>query len=612
MKEKIKSLRDTFKVTLQEDIANLTDTEKVAFCDSATSGDAPKGIVVTLELSAAAKVINNRIYPPKGQRDHVESWTVPFGKPLLVQHDENGDPLGRITSVEYVDNSQEAMKFFKSIKDFQIFKDDLESDNPKRIYNAMIKNNLIANKQWPGIGRLIAKVRVTNKDAIQKFLDQRYLTVSAGTASDRYVCGACNSNWATGEVCDHQPGTITDDGKPVLMITGAFVGKELSTANNPANKTSMVMSIQLDAEDDSPAYEAFQVDESMIYSVDSQTEVELPVVVVDQADMVREAAKTRDYSAVKDAIEGKTFSEMKLLVSVHDSLHGCYDWEIGCCGPESCDRIPKDIFALHAELHSMAVGGGWRDSLTNGALDEYSAGGESTGEFKYPSADVEVVTEPVAEVIKDIEPVSWYLLANSLRVELGMEGVDETALPDSVFCGPDKTFPIANQAYIDAANRVLEHVVMPETQKVLIQSVIDAQIANLAIKPMVDPRYEDLQKDYESALALIAELQSEVEKMKNSSTVLDTDENTGDHSSDLSTLTLPAIIENPSIAGSGAGTKKVETNLGDYERTIVQRFIDIQTKQGVPAAEAFLGRKKRAGHLPPTFNIQNYIQSESD
>lgn len=612
MKEKIKSLRDTFKVALQEDIANLTDAEKIAFCDSATTGDAPKGIIVTLELSAAAKVINNRVYPPKGQRDYVDSWTVPFGKPLLVQHDESGDPLGRITSVEYVDNSQEAMKFFKSIKDFQAFKDDVESDNPKRIYNAIVKNNFVGNKNWPGIGRLIAKVRVNNRDAIEKFLDQRYLTVSAGTASDRYVCGVCNSNWASGEVCDHQPGTITDDGKPVLMITGAFVGKELSTANNPANKTSMVMSIQLDAEDDSPAYQDFQVDESMIYSVDSQTEIEMPPVVLEPAAMLRDAMKTGDYTAIRDAINGKTFSEMKILVSIHDSLHGCWDWEIGY-SDSTISRIPKDIFALHAELHDMAVTSGWRDALMNGALDEYSSVGEPTGEFKYASSDAEVTAEtPVAEVLKDAEPVSWYLLNNALLVEVADAKIDTADLANEFFADPNKTFPIANQAYIDAANRVLAQVEIPESQKALIQTAIDAQVQNLKSQPVVDSRLADLQKDYENALAMIVQLQSEIEKIKNSSTILDTDENTSNHSSDLSTLELPKVIENPSIIHSEVNTKKAEVNLGDFEKRIVQRFLDIKTKHGDNSATTFIRRKKAAGYLPPTFNINQYIQSESD
>lgn len=533
MKDKIKALKDVFKATLQEDIANLNEAGALEFRDSAKA----RGITITLELSASGKVINNRIYPPKGQRDQVDTWVKPYAKPILLHHNTLGDALGRVVSVEYQDNSQEAMKFFKSLKDFQAFKDDMESDVPARIYKAMVRNNLITNKDWPGIGKLIAKARVTDNDAIDKFVDQRYLTFSAGSHSDRYVCGACNSNWATGEVCDHQPGSITEDGDPVVMITGKFIADELSVVNNPANRTSVVRSIQLDAEEDSAAYNDFVLDESMIYSVDSQTEIE---AITDYRQITYDAIKTGNFKVIEDALNGKNLGELKLLTSVHDSLHSHYDWQIKYEGEDAVKNLPRDVLKMHAELHKMAMDGKWRDSLINGPLDNYSASGDETKEFAYAekkSKDNEIAVP----VLVDWEKVQTYI--------------------DSKFVAAEK----------------IENIV-----------------------PAVDMISKE---DYAAALSQIENLQKDLEKLKNTSTLLDT-ENNSEQNVDRA---APAKVENPSIAGK-SDENRIQKNLGDFEKSIIQRYLDIKQKSGKSAADSFIRVKKSARYIPTSFNIQDFIQ----
>jgi hypothetical protein len=121
-----------------------------------------------------------------------------------------------------------------------------------------------------------------------------------------------------------------------------------------------------------------------------------------------------------------------------------------------------------------------------------------------------------------------------------------------------------------------------------------------------------LQKDYESALLRIEALQQDIENLKNSQTALDSANGTSQNEDDeSSSVQLPLPIENPSIAGHGAGTHVATAKLGDYERNIVSRYIDIKNKQGQAAAELFLGRKKAARHIPLNFNPTQYIQ-ESD
>lgn len=272
MSENLKRLHDIFLVQAQEDLHSMSTEDKKRFCDEAMTGPkANRGILVTFNLSSAGRRINNRIYTPRGQRAGVSSWVKPYGKPILLHHDRTRDPIGRILSVDYVENDQEAMRFFRSLQDFSKFKSAMESDEPEKIFRALYDNNLLANPAWPGLGHLRAKARINDRDAIEKFLDQRYLTFSAGSHSDRYVCSSCGSDWLTGEMCEHTPGKMSEDGLPTVFITGTFYGDEASIVNEPANTLSTVHSIEFaDSVDrDRLDLQSISIDPTTIYSVDS-------------------------------------------------------------------------------------------------------------------------------------------------------------------------------------------------------------------------------------------------------------------------------------------------------------------------------------------------------
>ncbi|MFM7851106.1 MAG: hypothetical protein ACKO96_04130, partial [Flammeovirgaceae bacterium] len=159
MKENLKSLKDIFVIKAQKEICDLSVEEKTKFCDEAMVSR--KGIIVSFNLSASARKINNRIYTPKGQRNNVQSWTQPFRKPILVHHNKTKDAIGRFLSVEYAENDRECMRFFRSLQDFVNFKAACETDDPKTIYKALVDNNLLTNPEWPGLGILKARARIT-------------------------------------------------------------------------------------------------------------------------------------------------------------------------------------------------------------------------------------------------------------------------------------------------------------------------------------------------------------------------------------------------------------------------------------------------------------------
>lgn len=549
--DKIKSLKDIFIVDAPSSLCDMADSEKVKYIDSVMDRpEASRGIIVKFLLSSSARRTNNRIYTPKGQRAGQDSWTQPYAKPIINHHQRESEPFGRILSVEYVDNSQEAMKFFKSISDFTKFRDAVESDNPKAVYQALQKNNLLTRKDWPGLGALVARARITDRGAIEKFLDQRYLTFSAGAHSDRYICGPCGSDWATGDICEHSPGQITDEGEPVVFITGTFIGDEASVVNTPGNDISRVLSIEFsDAADMAKInIDGCAIDPGTIYHCDAEVEDEW---VLPPRDFVRTLTDS-SVQKFKDAIAGSTTLERSWIIRMHDALHSEWDWELRYRDGSKTGRTPLDVFSLHGVIHQMSMDQDFRGSLINGELDGFNSVGEPSNEYKINSED-SMKSEEIAKLIED-------------RLAILKNELVDTLKP---------TLP--------------------------------APVSDTEAKVESNSKYEELTKDYAEALSQIDRLKNDLELLRNSATVLDTQDVNSDNES-VQDNQLPPIVENPSIAGNGSGVSGAVKQLGDYEKAIVAKFKTIKDTQGEPAAKVFLTQQKKLRYLPRTFDISQYIQ----
>jgi|14_taG_2_1085336.scaffolds.fasta_scaffold07015_2 hypothetical protein len=403
------TLRDVYKVRLDSAVVDMNADEKQKLLSSTDSVDEQgkrRGLIITFDLSSSLRRTNNRLYTPRGQRDHVESWTTPYPKPILLQHDRNSDPIGRFIDVKWVSNDAEAMKFFDSMSDFMDFKRTAESDDPRKIYKAMTKHNLLTNDAWPGIGKLVARARISDPEAIEKFLDGRYMTFSAGSHTNRYCCGQCGSDWAQGDVCEHTPGSISDDGLPGVYITGAFYGDEGSVATMPGNSISLIRSMEFgDTADVSEvSSDAFTVDSADIQFIDAI--VDTGDIMADTADVkqVVDALKAMDARDIirglwdgtltveqVDALAGKSHYEISWLVRVHDALHAEYDWRLRY-SEEDALEVPDAVFAFHGDIHELSEGKGFRDSLINGPLDSFNRKGEGSTDYiskRTPSKDAE-------------------------------------------------------------------------------------------------------------------------------------------------------------------------------------------------------------------------------
>ena len=198
--ELIDNIPVTFKIRNENKKSILADSTQ----------EIKKGYSLVCEVNAthAGTLINNRIYPPESMRKGIRTWTSPYKKPVLVNHDDTKDPVGRVISAKYF---QTQNKF------------DLSEYKP-----------ILHESEGYGYQKLT--IKVTDQDAIQKILDGRYETVSVRMTTDHCYCSICDSDWSGGDgPCEHTPGSKYD-GKLAYITTGDLSYREISFVNIPADE----------------------------------------------------------------------------------------------------------------------------------------------------------------------------------------------------------------------------------------------------------------------------------------------------------------------------------------------------------------------------------------
>lgn len=386
MSEKELRLRDFIRVEPDRSIKSMDEAQMVVFRDSLI-GASRKGLLVTFDLSHSGRKINNRIYPPWGQRDGAESWTEPFRRPIIINHDSSRDPIGRFVKVWWESLEVQAIDHLGDISAYLKVKQALDSNDPQRIYRTYSKYGLFKDKNWPGVGKLVAQALITDKDAIEKFLDGRYLTFSAGSRTNAYTCMLCGAGWHTGDICDHRPGHADEDGLTAYFMTGLFLGDEGSVVNMPGDTFSQVRNLEVQDFQGSFASDAetqpwifMDADTNNFVLTDSKLEVtSMPIELKDLMELEPETIVSKLADGTLEFnfedLRGDTQLELQWLVRIHDSMHHRYDGTIRGEFGESMDTIPTDVFKLHGMLHELSMEKDFRDTLINGDLDKFDMQG---------------------------------------------------------------------------------------------------------------------------------------------------------------------------------------------------------------------------------------------
>lgn len=179
----------------------------IQITDSANSNTLPDKLNVVVEATHTGINRNKVNYSYESLSKSTDSWTKNYSKPVLLNHDSHSDPLGRVKSAD----------FKQSVI------------NPEK---HTIQLNL----------------EITNKAAIERFLDGRYRTFSIGGYTDSATCSVCNKDQMTDGFCGHQRGK-TYDGKECFWNLGTMEYDEISVVNSPADVHAQAISLSVVGED---------------------------------------------------------------------------------------------------------------------------------------------------------------------------------------------------------------------------------------------------------------------------------------------------------------------------------------------------------------------------
>jgi hypothetical protein len=624
---------DYVKVNADSRIGSLDKKDKLAIIDKSQKGDdGPRGLIIDLDLTHSGRRINNRLYSYPGQKAGLPSLTRGKGVPVLKNHDDSDvdNCIGRFIGGEYVDLTSQLAPFFRDIKSLQAFQRDYLSDDPEKMYQAMKRHNLLTNRDFPGLGAMRTKLRVTDPEAIEKFLDERYVYFSASHASDRYVCSICQSDWMQDGPCEHRPGRIYD-GDFCVHTTGIWRIKEGSVVNTPADDLAFPHSMTISDTVGLPEFisdpEFWQTDSTSVYITDSTIQdLELNMTVkpeeielLDPRDFARklvEGVEDEDIKEFTDALMGETVFEINYLIRVHDSLHHAYDWELWY-GDKKELSIPTDVFKLHGHLHDLSTEKDFRGSLINGVLDGYGSNGSESEEYKAKMGDSDeenpIEDSDPAEAGEELAPVE----DADTPAEGGAEEVqDEDPNLDSEPETPEVDPKLVEALFSLIKDRLTE---TPEPTP-------EPEEAKDGEAEATDGSGDDtLAKDYEQSLKLVDEYKANLEsvllalaELKGKEIEKDSENKLEElwdwfgtiDSEDNAIIDNAGKIEDPSdgILDGETEPREVSHDLKGYEKKVVDTYQKIFEDQGEDAASAYFSRVSR--YVPRGFHPSKFQLSE--
>lgn len=168
-------------------------------------------IMPRIEAIHAGKTRNDVYYPAdklKGDKSlgsGVYSWTQPYAKPVIYNHDLTTEVTGRVERAAYSEYTQ-------------------------------------AGK--PG---LILVPKITEKSAVEAVRDGRLLTVSIGASTNSATCSICGTDIIKDGFCGHMKGEEYD-GEVAHWIVGDIFFEELSWVNQPADSNAFIVDADVSKE----------------------------------------------------------------------------------------------------------------------------------------------------------------------------------------------------------------------------------------------------------------------------------------------------------------------------------------------------------------------------
>lgn len=174
--------------------------------DFTSHTESAEGSALVVEIAAIHEGLtaNYNNYSASELAASLETWTDPYPRPVITNHDVSNEALGRIMQAK------------------------------------MAKDN--------GLETIMLQAAIRDAQAIEKFRDQRYLTGSVGGKAEAAICSICGVDWVKASAtsfelpCEHKRGSLYK-GKLAFLDIKGINWKEYSMVNTPADSNSSVRSI---------------------------------------------------------------------------------------------------------------------------------------------------------------------------------------------------------------------------------------------------------------------------------------------------------------------------------------------------------------------------------
>lgn len=199
-----------FQETLEVFIPDF-ESKLSSFGESAEFGE-NHGLIVEIAAIHEGVTSNFNYYSAQELERSLASWTTPYPKPIIMNHDPHSEPIGRIIGAKM----------------------DKEDD---------------------GTPYVRLQAAILDPEAIKKVSDGRYLTGSIGGKSNEAVCSVCDTDWAQAREgqrslpCRHQRGKVYN-GKVATLVRRGVENKEYSFVNMPADGVSGIRDKNASTESD--------------------------------------------------------------------------------------------------------------------------------------------------------------------------------------------------------------------------------------------------------------------------------------------------------------------------------------------------------------------------
>lgn len=373
-------------------------------------GGTSQGSVTVRVAATHAGIVtrNNTFYLPDRMRAGVPTWTEQYNKPVLVHHQKDQDPIGRVIQADYVDLSGSLGPAMQN----NLFRDSIVA---KDKFNKFIKggmsyglqvdyvrdnfsrSDVVDDKNYEGLGYIMLTATITDPDAIQKIRDGRYLTGSVSASTDRATCSVCKQDWLDEGQCDHEPGSIYD-GTKAFIIAGNFEYEEWSYVNKPADRHSKTLEIVNSVSNNKEKVQTMDAKTEVLKdNLEAAPEVQVAVTgdaVATEAAVIAQASdKPEDKPVEQPAVEASAvIAEPPVVDKVAEECTSCKD----------------KIASLEAELKKLT-------DQHKGLRDEY----------KHLVLDVSSLEDQLVKATMDARAARATRVADHARLEGAKSSVKE-------------------------------------------------------------------------------------------------------------------------------------------------------------------------------------------